>query len=77
MIRSPDPNTLRPSPTLIMDRRVHTRRLLWVIFDRSSRFRLTDHVNFALKADVGCRVYDGVDAPRRHRCAKVEVLSTT
>ena len=27
----PDPNTLRPSPTLIMDRRVHTRRLLWVI----------------------------------------------
>jgi hypothetical protein len=22
-------------------------------------------------------VYDGVDAPRRHRCAKVEVLSTT
>ena len=23
------------------------------------------------------RIYDGVDAPRRHRCAKVEVLSTT
>ena len=22
-------------------------------------------------------IYDGVDAPRRHRCAKVEVLSTT
>ena len=31
MIRSPDPNTLRPSPTLIMDRRVHTRRPGWVI----------------------------------------------
>jgi len=30
MIRCPDPNTLRPSPTLIMDRHVHTRRLLWV-----------------------------------------------
>jgi len=22
-------------------------------------------------------IYDGVDAPRRHRCAKVEVLNTT
>jgi hypothetical protein len=28
-------------------------------------------------ADIGSRFYDGVDAPRRHRCAKVEVLSTT
>lgn len=30
MIRWPDPNILRPSPTLIMDRPVDTRRLLWV-----------------------------------------------
>src|SRR4030081_3485541 len=30
MIRCTDPDTLRPSPTLIMDRHVHTRRLLWV-----------------------------------------------
>jgi hypothetical protein len=29
-----------------------------VIFDRSSPFRLTDHVNFDLKADVGCRGYE-------------------
>jgi hypothetical protein len=26
---------------------------------------------------IGASIYDGVDAPRRHRCAKVEVLSTT
>jgi hypothetical protein len=30
------------------------------------------------EADIGTAgIYDGVDAPRRHRCAKVEVLSTT
>ena len=35
MIRCPDPNTLRPSPTSIMDRRP-TRRLLRVILLKKS-----------------------------------------
>jgi hypothetical protein len=43
MIRCPDPNTLRPSPTLIMDRRVHTRRLLWVDAVEKGKNDLTEN----------------------------------
>ena len=50
----------------------------------SRQFAATQHLGrFGGEADIDWaapsqnRIYDGVDAPRRHRCAKVEVLSTT
>jgi hypothetical protein len=56
------------------------------IFEKYSSILLTAHriislprrnrVAFGLNRTLS-RIYDGVDASRRHRCAKVKVLSTT
>jgi hypothetical protein len=39
----------------------------WVILTDPAGFAVTDHVDFALKADVGCRVYESTPLAARHR----------